>query len=329
MNVIDYYTKIAKKKWYVTSPFGPRTGKYAGFHNGIDFGGQPCNAPIPTPYGGRVRTVTGSGTGTWGNVVVVEIAPGFLQLHAHLNAFRVKKGDMVKQGDIIGLNGGTNNTQTPYACHIHYEIREDNGTAFGTKPRDPANFRLPFWSVKFQAGQWVKVTSTLRLNVRESPAGKIVTQFEPGTVRQIVAHADNGTWIDGYHWWKVAEGWIVEDWLAKTTAPKPPKPEPSEEPEPPKPEPEEPPQEEPEPPAPPEPDPEPDPKPDPKPEPKPPEEEPELPEDPEPEEPPQDPGDQEPLPPVREPEPYEILWAHIKALFIRIFEGIIRLFRRQ
>jgi len=82
---------------------------------------------------------------------------------------------------------------------------------------------------------------------------------------------------------------------------------------------------EPEPPAP----PEPEPKPEPRPEPKPPEEEPELPEDPKPEGPPQDPGDQEPLPPVREPEPYEILWAHIKALFIRIFEGIIRLFRRQ
>ena len=63
-----------------------------------------------------------------------------------LNAFRVKKGDMVKQG---GYNRpeqpGPTTRRHPYACHIHYEIREDNGAAFGTS-RGTTNFRLPCWA---------------------------------------------------------------------------------------------------------------------------------------------------------------------------------------
>lgn len=264
MTVIDYYARIAARKWYVTSPFGPRTGKYAGFHNGIDFGGQPCNAEIPTPYGGKVRYAGGTPKGwTWGNVVTIAMPLRKLLLFAHLNAVKVKAGDLVKQGDIIGLNGGTNNTPTPYACHIHLEVRDDDGTNFGRNPQDPASFRLPGKSEKFAGGQWTKTTSTLRLNVRQSPGGKIIAQLEPGAVRQIVADPENGVWVDSYHWWKVAEGWIAENWLTATKAPKPPAPP---EPDPVEPEPE------PEPPAPgPEPEPEePEPAPkDPKPEPEP------------------------------------------------------------
>lgn len=271
MNPVEYYTKIAAKKWYVTSPFGPRTGKYAGHHNGIDFGGQPCNAPIPTPYGGKVRAA-GRGPGTWGNVVTIAIAPGFLQLHAHLNAVKVKAGDAVRAGDIIGLNGGTNNTSTPYACHIHYEIREDNGTLYGVNPRDPAKFSLPGQSEKFSAGQWVRVTG--QLNVREAPGGRVINRLEPGAVRQILDNPVGGMWADGYHWWRLIEGWVAENWLERAGAPEEPEPDPEPDPEPP--------QEEPPEPDLPEPEPEPEPSPPEEPEPPGPEPEPEPPEEPEP-----------------------------------------------
>lgn len=296
MNPVEYYTKIAAKKWYVTSPFGPRTGKYAGHHNGIDFGGQPCNAPIPTPYGGKVRAA-GKGPGTWGNVVTIAIAPGALQLHAHLNTIKVKPGDVVKQGDIIGLNGGTNNTPTPYACHIHYEIRQDNGTLYGVNPRDPARFKLPGNSGRFYPGAWVEITtSTQRLNVRKSPGGDVVGQLPPGAVQQILDDPDNGIWDSGHHWWRATDGWIAEDWIKLTDAPAEPEPEPPEtEPEPVEPEP---------------------------PEPSPPQEE----EPAEPLPPTELPEEPEPLPPIEKPDPPTptgSFWSAILSALAELFRMII------
>lgn len=235
---IDYYTRIAVKKWYVTSPFGPRTGKYAGHHNGVDFGGQPCNAEIPTPYGGKVRYAGGTPKGwTWGNVVTIAMPLRKLLLFAHLNAVKVKAGDVVKQGDIIGLNGGTNNTPDAYDCHIHLEIRDDDGTNFGRNPQDPASFRLPGRSEKFAGGQWVRVTD--RINVRDAPGtgSRVIRRLEPGAVRKILDNPAGGMWADGYHWWRLIEGWVAENWLElaerpKKEEPKEPEPDPAKDPEP-------------------------------------------------------------------------------------------------
>lgn len=142
VNPVDYWIADG---WRVTSPFGPRTGKYAGFHRGVDMGGKPCGASIKFPFkSGKVVAARTSGMGTWGNTVCIEISPDFVTLNAHLQRAGVKVGQTLRQGDIIGLNGGSNHSGANYACHIHYEILNNNGSApwRGTIWGDPQKFKL-------------------------------------------------------------------------------------------------------------------------------------------------------------------------------------------
>lgn len=45
---------------------------------------------------------------------------GFETLYAHLSKYKVKNGDIIKKGDIIGLSGNTGRSTGP---HLHYETR--------------------------------------------------------------------------------------------------------------------------------------------------------------------------------------------------------------
>ncbi len=142
INPVEYW--IAEG-WRLTSPFGPRTGRYAGFHRGIDMGGKPCGHPITFPFKrGKVVAARTSGMGTWGHTVCIELSPDFVSLNAHLQRINVRLGQEIKQGDVIGLNGGTNHSGANYACHIHYEILNNNGSApwRGTIWGDPVKFKL-------------------------------------------------------------------------------------------------------------------------------------------------------------------------------------------
>lgn len=221
MNPIKYYQSLG---WYITSPYGPRTGQFAGFHNGTDLGGKPCGHDVKTPLGGTVRLARTSGMGTWGNTVVVEIAGGLLQLNAHLQEITVSQGDEVSPGDVIGTNGGTNHSGQDYACHIHYEIRKDDGSRqVGYEPWgdpesfDPAEYGVETFladtpkSEKFEAGDLVVNTlQHRRVNIRATPGGKILDQVEPGGTVEILEDADNGIYRSGYHWWKTGAGWVAE-----------------------------------------------------------------------------------------------------------------------
>jgi murein DD-endopeptidase MepM/ murein hydrolase activator NlpD len=141
MNPIDYYRENG---WRLTSPYGPRTGRYAGFHRGVDFGGQKCGAPIPTPYSGVVVAARTHSMGTWGNTVCIKLdGSECISLHAHLQRITVTEGEHIPAGHIIGTNGGTNHSGPDYACHIHYEILDGTGTRpWRGKHSDPALFYL-------------------------------------------------------------------------------------------------------------------------------------------------------------------------------------------
>lgn len=52
-----------------------------------------------------------------GNVVVIDHGFGLQTIYAHLQEMKVKRGDKVKQGDIIGLVGKTGRVTGP---HLHW-----------------------------------------------------------------------------------------------------------------------------------------------------------------------------------------------------------------
>ncbi|MFB7251008.1 M23 family metallopeptidase [Microbacterium sp. NPDC056234] len=103
----------------MSSGYGPRRGR---LHAGIDL--VPGNgAPIQVIADGTVRIATESG-GAYGVTVYVDhVIDGELvtshYAHMQFGSLRVKAGDKVEVGDIVGLVG---NTGRSYGAHLHFEI---------------------------------------------------------------------------------------------------------------------------------------------------------------------------------------------------------------
>ena len=120
----------------LTSNYGPRNTGIAGAstnHKGVDIGGVGYDTNVLATKDGIVITSTYSSS--YGNYVVISHGPGNTTLYAHMSSRSVSEGDMVTQGQIIGVTGSTGISSGP---HLHYEITE-NGSRV-----DPKQY-LPGW----------------------------------------------------------------------------------------------------------------------------------------------------------------------------------------
>lgn len=107
---------------HLASGFGMRIHpilKIGKMHNGLDFSAD-VGAPIYATGNGKV--VKAGRDGGYGNVVVINHGYGYKTLYAHMSKFKVKKGQTVKRGDIIGYVG---NTGLSTGAHLHYEVHKD------------------------------------------------------------------------------------------------------------------------------------------------------------------------------------------------------------
>jgi murein DD-endopeptidase MepM/ murein hydrolase activator NlpD len=55
-----------------------------------------------------------------GNFIAIDHGQGLLTLYMHLSEFKVKEGDEVKRGQVVGLSGGTGRATGP---HLHVAVR--------------------------------------------------------------------------------------------------------------------------------------------------------------------------------------------------------------
>jgi murein DD-endopeptidase MepM/ murein hydrolase activator NlpD len=105
----------------VTSKFGFRIHpiyKTKKFHHGIDFAGK-LKTPIISTADGIVE-FSGMTKG-YGNLVVLSHNFGFKTAYGHmLKNLKVKKGEFVKKGDVIGYLGNSGISTGP---HLHYEVK--------------------------------------------------------------------------------------------------------------------------------------------------------------------------------------------------------------
>lgn len=109
----------------ITSAFGQRWGR---LHCGIDIGAPVGKQVVATKSG---RVTYGGWYGNYGKTVILEHEGGVTTVHAHLSSVSVKKGEVVRQGQVIGRVGDTGSSSGP---HLHFEIRTHG------RPVDPVNF---------------------------------------------------------------------------------------------------------------------------------------------------------------------------------------------
>jgi murein DD-endopeptidase MepM/ murein hydrolase activator NlpD len=112
--------------------FEPAYGQYPHFHTGIDMV-APFGTVVHAADDGVVALVGSSSTG-YGNYVVIAHSGGLDTLYGHLSTAVVKVGDLVTQGQPVGLEGSTGNST---GAHLHFELR------INQRPVDPAPYLPP------------------------------------------------------------------------------------------------------------------------------------------------------------------------------------------
>ena len=121
----DNLKRMASGYGYRTDPFT----KKRRFHWGMDFS-APKGTPIYASGDGVVGRADNRASG-YGKHVRIDHGFGYVSLYAHLNAYKVRRKQKVKRGDIIGYVGSTGRSVAP---HLHYEIFKDG------KRINPLNF---------------------------------------------------------------------------------------------------------------------------------------------------------------------------------------------
>ncbi len=104
----------------ITSAFGNKrlfNGVLKSYHSGTDFRAKK-GTPIKAVARGRV--VLTKKRFFAGNSVIIDHGQGIYTCYYHLSRFKVKKGDFVKKGSIIGLAGATGRVTGP---HLHFSVR--------------------------------------------------------------------------------------------------------------------------------------------------------------------------------------------------------------
>lgn len=98
----------------ITSEFGERDGKP---HDGVDVE-LHVNDSVYSCFSGVVRM--SKKHGGYGRVVIVRHDNGLETLYGHLHRFKVKPGDRVEPGQLIGLGGSSGHST---GSHLHFETR--------------------------------------------------------------------------------------------------------------------------------------------------------------------------------------------------------------
>jgi murein DD-endopeptidase MepM/ murein hydrolase activator NlpD len=117
---------------HISALFGPDTHPFGGYwyiHKGLDIGGR-SGLPLIATANGEVFE-TGNDKNGYGLYVIIRHKYGFYTLYGHMQRFFVKEGQVISQGERIGLMG---NTGLSTGSHVHYEIR------IGTDVVDPMSY---------------------------------------------------------------------------------------------------------------------------------------------------------------------------------------------
>ena len=218
-NIINHVLKNQNEK--ITSNYGNRSfymqdRLVSDFHKGIDLiDKNEKNDHIIAFEDGIVIETRDSvegydATKSAGNYVYIKHDNNYTTryLHMKLGSVRVKKGDKVKKGSIIGYTGATGYVT---GTHVHFEIRNNN---IAEDPLPYLEGRNKIIKTKIYLGTQVTKDTTkdqimikenvTDLRVRESPNGKILGYINPG-IYNIISKDTK----DGYDWYQIDTDYYI------------------------------------------------------------------------------------------------------------------------
>ena len=172
----------------ITSPMGGRVspgGIGSTNHRGVDIGGVGTTSAALATKSGKViiakTVVYGSYGGSgYGNYVVLDHGGGYTTLYAHLSSVSVSVGDMVTQGDTVGitLDGGMDDLSAAVNAYAVMAATTEPGgverraSAFlntlGTSQNMSENLAINwFWPYEVRDGE-----SVIRMDAPDTAMGK-------------------------------------------------------------------------------------------------------------------------------------------------------------
>jgi murein DD-endopeptidase MepM/ murein hydrolase activator NlpD len=125
----------------ISSGFGMRKHPVLGYskmHKGIDFA-APRGTPIFAAGNGVIEEL--GRKGAYGNYIRIKHTNGYATAYAHISSFNkgLRKGQGVKQGDVIAYVGSTGRSTGP---HLHYEVLVNNKHVNPLSVKLASNMRL-------------------------------------------------------------------------------------------------------------------------------------------------------------------------------------------
>ena len=104
---------------WMNDGFGSRRDPFTGgsdYHPGLDISADRGDLVVATANG---TVVTAQRSGAYGNMIVIDHGFGISTRYAHLDNFRIKAGDTVRRGDVVGYAGSTVRST---GAHLHFEV---------------------------------------------------------------------------------------------------------------------------------------------------------------------------------------------------------------
>lgn len=132
-DLLEHTPSLLPTKGYLSRGFGVKTDPFTGLrqpHWGIDLAAD-VGTPVYASADGKIF-FTGWHHGL-GRLVIMDHGYGYRTHYGHLDKIKVKRGQNVKRGEVIGVVGNTGYSTGP---HLHYEVHSQG------KPVNPRNYIL-------------------------------------------------------------------------------------------------------------------------------------------------------------------------------------------
>lgn len=141
----------------VSAPFGSVSSIHPNGHTGVDLV-MNAGTKLFSPVDGVIKKIVDYGDKNLGKGIFIETDDNKTVIMGHLSDFKVKVGQIVKEGDLVALSG---NTGRSTGAHLHLGMQDVNGKF--VSPEQLLNSDYPtFNDVIFQKeGIFTKVKNTV------------------------------------------------------------------------------------------------------------------------------------------------------------------------